>query len=48
MTIIPANIPNDFIGTIGLKKFAKKAADVVLEVKAMALKDLLKVNAILS
>ena len=48
MTISPANIPNAFIGIKGLKKLAKKATAVVLEVKAMALSDLLKVYAILA
>jgi hypothetical protein len=38
-------IPNDLIGIIGLKAFAKKAAAVVLEVVAVALADLLNESA---
>lgn len=30
-------MPNDLIGMIGLKAFAKKATDVVLDVTAIAL-----------
>jgi hypothetical protein len=41
--MIPANTPKLLIVISGLKRFAKKAADVVLEVTAIALNDLLKV-----
>lgn len=40
--ITPAKIPNDLIGRMGLKMLAKKATDVVLDVIAMALAELLK------
>ena len=39
---IPAKIPKLLMGMIGLKKFAKNAAAVVEDVKAMALDALLK------
>ena len=44
----PAKIPKALIGIIGLKALAKKATDVVLEVTAIALTDLLQAYAILS
>lgn len=40
--ITPEKIPNVLIGSKGLKMFAKKATEVVLEVIAMALAELLK------
>ena len=40
MTVAP-KIPALFIDMIGLKKLARKAADVVLEVNNIALEDLL-------
>lgn len=43
----PAKIPNDLIGSRGLKMLAKNATDVVLEVMAIALAELLKAYAIL-
>ena len=39
----PERIPNDWMGITGLNTFEKKATEVVLEVTAMALQDLLKV-----
>ena len=45
--ITPAKIPKDLIGSKGLKMFAKKATDVVLDVMAIALAELLKAYAIL-
>ena len=46
-TIVPANIPKARIGIILLKAFPKKATDVVDDVIKIALRDLLKVRAIL-
>lgn len=40
--ITPEKIPNVLIGSKGLKMFAKKATEVVLEVIAIALAELLK------
>ena len=45
--ITPAKIPKDLIGSKGLNMFAKKATDVVLDVMAIALAELLKAYAIL-
>jgi len=45
--ITPAKIPKDLIGSKGLKMLAKNATDVVLEVMAIALAELLKAYAIL-
>lgn len=45
--ITPAKIPKDLIGSKGLKILAKNATDVVLEVMAIALAELLKAYAIL-
>lgn len=39
--ITPANIPKVLMGRIGLKMLAKKATDVVLDVMAIALAELL-------
>lgn len=38
----PEKIPKDLIGSKGLKMLAKKATEVVLEVMAIALAELLK------
>ena len=46
-TIIAANIPNALIGLISDEALAKKATAVVLDVTAIALKDLLNAYAIL-
>ena len=43
----PEKAPNDLIGIIGLNRFAKKAAAVVLDVMDIALELLLKAYAIL-
>ena len=41
--MIPAKIPKALIGMRGLKALAKNATEVVLDVTAIALDDLLKV-----
>ena len=45
--ITPEKIPKYLIWSKGLKMFAKKATDVVLDVMAIALAELLKAYAIL-